>query len=294
MLKVVFIGSVHFSKMALNHISLLPYISLVGIVTCVKTKTRDDHVCLEADAQKLSIDSFIYKNNDSDLTQWIARRAPDVIYCFGWPNLLSKDIFGIPRIGTIGYHPTALPKNRGRHPIIWSLALGLTSTGSTFFFIDEGIDSGDILSQVELSISIQDNAESLYDKLINIALEQITEFSQQLITHQYNRLPQEHSEATYWRKRTAKDGVIDWRMTATAINNLVRALSRPYPGAICTYNSSNYKIWKSNIIEFVDNSTEPGKVLKNTRDNFTVKCGENALEIIEHNFSEIPMVGAYL
>jgi len=294
MLKVVFIGCVHFSQITLNHIYRLPNVCLTGVVTSNQTKSMDDYVCLESDAKNFRVDHFTYENNDNDLTDWIRQRGPDVIYCFGWPKLLSKDIFDIPRLGTIGYHPTALPKNRGRHPIIWSLVLGLTSTSSTFFFIDDGIDSGDILSQEEVSISPQDNAESLYEKLIQIALNQITEFTQLLFSGQYSRQAQDNDNATYWRKRCKEDGIIDWRMTATAINNLVRALSKPYPGAICMQNSYVYRILESNIIKYPDESTEPGKIISAGNGKFTVKCGENALEIVIHDFSEIPKVGTYL
>ena len=87
-------------------------------------------------------------------------------------NSLEKILSKSP-IGVIGFHPAALPANRGRHPIIWSLALGLKSTASTFFFMDKNVDSGDILSQASIKISDSDDARSLYDKVTKTALSQI-------------------------------------------------------------------------------------------------------------------------
>ena len=84
-------------------------------------------------------------------------------------RLLKEEILSIAPFGVVGFHATALPANRGRHPIIWALVLGLSETASTFFFMDEGADSGDILSQYKLSISENDNAESLYKKVIKVA-----------------------------------------------------------------------------------------------------------------------------
>ena len=79
-------------------------------------------------------------------------------------------------MGVLGFHPSELPKNRGRHPLIWALALGLKKSASTFFFMDEGIDSGEILSQKIFDILSNDDAQSLYDKMSNNALQQIEEF----------------------------------------------------------------------------------------------------------------------
>ena len=88
-----------------------------------------------------------------------------MIFCFGWSSLLKERVLNIPPMGVIGYHPAKLPENRGRHPLIWAIALGLENSASTFFFMDKGADSGDILSQVDFNISYQDDAQSVYQKV---------------------------------------------------------------------------------------------------------------------------------
>ena len=102
--------------------------------------------------------------------------APDVIFCFGWSRLIKKTLLNIAPLGVIGFHPALLPANRGRHPLIWSLILGLKESGSTFFFMDEGADSGDILSQLNVSISEMDDAGTLYVNVQSSAVDDIDTF----------------------------------------------------------------------------------------------------------------------
>ena len=85
-------------------------------------------------------------------------------------------LLNLPPLGVIGFHPTALPQNRGRHPLIWSLVLGLNETASSFFFMDEGPDTGDLISQVKVPIHQDDDANCLYKRITKVAMGQIREF----------------------------------------------------------------------------------------------------------------------
>ena len=95
----------------------------------------------------------------------------------GLSKLINRELLEIPKLGVVGYHPTLLPKNRGRHPLIWALVLGLTQTGSTFFFMDEGADSGPIISQEKVKITKKDTANTLYKKIEITASKQLKIFS---------------------------------------------------------------------------------------------------------------------
>jgi len=154
-MRLVFIGCVHSSFSTFSHLLSLNIegLEIVGVVTRDSSSFNADFSSLAPLAADYSIPCFVAKKNDQiEMSDWLKSKCPDVIYCFGWSNLIEKPILDLPQIGVIGYHPAALPKNRGRHPIIWALALGLTQTASTFFFMDEGADSGDILNQKFLSI----------------------------------------------------------------------------------------------------------------------------------------------
>ena len=197
-------------------------------------------------------------------------------------------------MGVVGYHPALLPKNRGRHPLIWALALGLNISGSTFFFMTEGADDGDILSQEKVEILYEDDAKSLYDKVSNIALRQIETFLPKLQNNSFEIIKQKNDLANVWRKRGKVDGRIDFRMTSRAIYNLVRALTKPYVGAHVEYNGQDISIWKVEEVEFDQNNIEFGKVLENNGKSFIVKTYDKAIRIIDHDFKELPKVGEYL
>lgn len=297
-MNIVLIGCVEFSYMTLKHLLTLKDIRIVGIITRKESAFNADFHSLEPLSIEKGIPYFFAKGNDqNDIVEWLTKLKPDVVYCFGWSYLLKEEILKIPHLGVIGYHPAALPKNRGRHPIIWALALGLKETASTFFFMDEGTDSGDILNQKMVQIDIDDDALSLYLKLTAVAIGQISAFTLQLAANDSPKIPQYHSKANYWRKRTKRDGQIDWRMSSKTIYNLVRALTRPYVGAHSVCGPEEIKIWKTEIVSphvpDFDN-IEPGRVLQVDGQNILVKCGEGVIKLTDHEFKTLPVQGCYL
>jgi methionyl-tRNA formyltransferase len=200
----------------------------------------------------------------------------------GWSRLIKREILIIPPIGVIGYHPAALPQNRGRHPLIWALVLGIENTGSTFFFMDEGADSGDIINQELIKIDPCDDAGTLYYKVLKVAKKQITKILHSLTIGNYERTPQNHSIANVWRKRTRVDGEIDWRMSAKNIHNLVRGLTKPYIGAHFILNGKEYKVWKSHIADDMRiKNAEPGKLVAIKSGIPYVKCGDCCIALLE-------------
>ena len=215
-------------------------------------------------------------------------------FCFGWSRLIREPLLSLAPLGVIGFHPAALPANRGRHPIIWALVLGLNQTASTFFKMDKGADSGDIVSQVVLDIYPSDNAHTLYERISNIALIQLRELVPRLASGGIQLMPQNHSLANSWRKRGPADGCIDWRMAASSIHDLVRGLSRPYIGAHFVYNESNIKVWQTEIVLDVPCNLEPGKVLEVSDNSLLVKAGIGAIRLLEYSPEFSVMPGVYL
>ena len=299
-MRIVFIGCVDFSCALLIQVLTLRDAEVVGVVTRESSNFNADFRSLKPLADQAYIPCFIDAGNrQEEMAAWITSLSPDVIYCFGWPYLLRKAILGIPSLGVIGYHPTALPKNRGRHPIIWTLALGLTETASSFFFMDEGADSGDILSQKSLKVRREDTAATLYTRLKEIALSQVQEFTPLLAAGTFPRNPQDHSKANYWRKRSNVDGKVDWRMPSEGIYNLVRALTHPYPGAHIEWEGSEIKVWQCEVLQenYLDEESlnfEPGRVLAASAECVDIRCGEGVIRLVRHGFHTLPRMGAYL
>ncbi len=293
-MKILFIGTVQSSLQALKKLIEINA-NIIGVVTKEYSSYNADFADLTPLCKQNNIPFRFTSNiNSAADINWIKSQSPDVIFCFGFSSLLKKEILCLAPKGVIGFHPAYLPQNRGRHPIIWALALGLKETAVSFFFMDEGADTGDLLSQKKIAIANEDDAKSLYDKIMDSALKQIESFLPDLTAGTNNRLRQDHRLANYWRKRTKDDGKIDFRMSSRSVYNLVRALTRPYPGAHIEYKTKEIKIWKAEEIPCDRNNFEPGKVLSATLGGVDVKCGEGAIRLIEHNFNELPLKEDYL
>ncbi len=277
-MKVVFIGAVQFSAKCLE-VVYNSSAKIVGVCTLKESLSNSDHQDLLPIAKNFDIPCLYVEDiNSESSVDWIKNKQPDVIFCFGWSRLLKKKILDIPPIGVVGFHPTALPANRGRHPLIWALFLGLKRTASTFFFMEEGADSGDILSQEEITIDSNEDAMSLYQKVTQTAHSQINDFIPLLENRSYIRTKQDNGKANYWRKRGVKDGEIDWRMSANSVYNLVRALTKPYDGAYFTKDGEEIKVWKVEVLKDENQENiEPGKILRTEGSNVVVKCGTGSV-----------------
>jgi len=293
-MRILFIGCVKSSECFLNAVYKKTNAKIIGVVTKVQSNFNADHVSLDDFCEKHKIDWLNY-DNSNQLVDWIREKNPDIIYCFGWSYLLPKEIYSIPPLGAIGYHPTLLPKNRGRHPIIWTLVLGLRETGSTFFYLTDTPDAGEILSQKRIPLEDSEDANSLYEKLLIIGEQQVVEMTNNIINQTLIPIKQNEQHASYWRKRSKIDGKIDWRMNAKTILQLIRALTKPYVGAYFEHNSIDITIWRAKIVECHDiENVEPGKIVYIHENSFAVKTADKLLQILEYEGDFRPEVGEYL
>ena len=172
-MRIVFIGTVSFSERALKKLILMDA-DVVGVCTKKQSKENADFSDLVPVCKKNEIPyQFVVDINSNDNIEWVKSLNPDIIFCFGWSSIIKKELLQLPPMGVIGYHPAKLPENRGRHPIIWAIALGLQKSASTFFFMQEGVDDGEILSQIDFEILDDEDAKVIYEKIVEIALGQI-------------------------------------------------------------------------------------------------------------------------
>ncbi|MDY0133127.1 MAG: formyltransferase family protein [Desulforegulaceae bacterium] len=294
-MNIVFIGTVDFSRHCLVEI-LKNNGKISGIISSENSGFNSDYSDLSDIAEKVGIPFLLTKDiNSADTERWIADKKPDIIFCFGWSNLIKKRLLNLPPMGILGVHPALLPENRGRHPIIWSIVLGLKKSGLTFFFMDEGADSGPILSQKSFEISETDNAADVYEKIKRLACFQIKEFLPHLEKNTYKLTLQDNLKVNYLRKRSTKDGIIDWRMPSNGILNLVRALYKPYPGAEIKIKDKNYKVWKvEKSLKDLPVNIEPGKVIEVQENIPCVKTGDGSIKILEIEPEFIFKKGMYL
>jgi methionyl-tRNA formyltransferase len=293
-MKIFFIGTVSFSEKALKKLLDLNA-EIVGVATKSKSNFNSDHTDLSLVCEKNNIPWKHVKDiNAPHILEWIKGLSPDVIFCFGWSSLIKKELLSLTDIGVVGFHPTNLPYNRGRHPIIWALVLGLVRSATSFFFMEEGADDGDILSQKLFPIAYEDDASTVYSKIEANALSQIEYFLPKLQSGNYTRIKQDLTPGNLWRKRGIQDGKIDFRMTSNAIYNLVRALTQPYVGAHVDYDGKEIKVWIVVEEKFTANNLEPGKVLEIKQGEILVKTYDGAVRLLKHDFKKLPSVNEYL
>lgn len=296
MQRYIFVGSVEYSAHCLRALFTMG-VNIVDIMCPYKeaSKFNSDYFDLGEVAKEFGKDVYYFKKIQ-DEAEHIKKNMPDIMFVLGLSQIIPKHILEIPAVGCIGSHPALLPQNRGRHPIIWAIANGLTKSGITLFWIDEGVDSGDIWGQEEYEIGFGDDATAVYEKAKELSVKILKNNIPDLEKGIIKRVKQDHSLANYWRKRTKKDGEIDWRMSSKRIYNLVRALTKPYVGVHCVYKGKEIKIWKVKMLDSTDAyiNLEPGKVISIDGSCIKVKTGDGVIEIIEHNFDSLPAVGDYL
>lgn len=186
-----------------------------------------DQISQEKDIPLLKIDHI----NDQEVIDTLIERKIDWLFIIGWSQIASKEILKAPKFGVVGAHPTLLPEGRGRAAIPWAIIKGLSKTGVTFFKMDMGVDTGDILAQEEIIIDERESATTLYKKVDEAHVSLFLHTLPKLISGNFTLQQQDEFKATYWEGRTPADGEIKAGMSADEVDRLIRATTHPYPGA---------------------------------------------------------------
>ncbi len=187
--------------------------------------------------------------NDEEVSEVLRQYEIDWLFIIGWSQIASAELIQVPRKGIIGAHPTLLPMGRGRAALPWAIIKGLDKTGVTFFKMDEGIDTGPILDQFEILLSPSETATELYAKVNEAHVQLIKQIWPKLQSNSIVGQLQDESRASYWEGRTAADGELDYSMSLKEVDRLVRATTRPYPGAYIMYNErTKIIIWAGSLL----------------------------------------------
>jgi methionyl-tRNA formyltransferase len=188
--------------------------------------------------------------NDADALDAIQKANLDWLFLIGWSQIARLDFLKAPRRGVLGAHPTLLPQGRGRAAVPWAILKGLDRTGVTLFVVDEGVDTGPIVSQMEIPLAPDEDATRLYRKVNEAHRQLIRETWPQLEDDSVVPRPQDDSRASEWPGRRPEDGRIVSDMTTTEIDRLVRAVTRPYPGASwSTADGRELRVWSGRVLE---------------------------------------------
>jgi methionyl-tRNA formyltransferase len=187
--------------------------------------------------------------NDHELYSSLDFFELDWLFIIGWSQIAGSQILALPKNGVIGAHPTLLPIGRGRASIPWAIVKGLTETGVTLFKMDEGVDTGPIISQSRVPIDAGETATTLYRKIALMHASLVAETFFKLSDETLQILPQDESVATVWPGRKPEDGVIDLDGSVYDAEALVRAVTHPYPGAFFYGNDRKCIVWESRLVD---------------------------------------------
>ncbi|NHB86724.1 bifunctional UDP-4-amino-4-deoxy-L-arabinose formyltransferase/UDP-glucuronic acid oxidase ArnA [Photorhabdus tasmaniensis] len=211
---------------------------------------------------------------------WIERireMKPDVIFSFYYRNMLSEEVLSLASAGAFNLHGSLLPKYRGRAPINWAILQGETETGVTLHKMVLKPDAGDIVAQHKVAIAETDTSLILHGKICEAAEKLLDQVLPQIKAGTDTATPQDEKQATYFGRRTAADGEINWNKSATEINNLIRAVTEPYPGAFTFLGERKMTIWRASVLNKAHNK-QPGTILSVAP--LMIACGQGALEIM--------------
>jgi methionyl-tRNA formyltransferase len=216
---------------------------------------------------------------DRQAIEEIRSLKPDVIVVMAYGQILPGDVLEIPKIACLNLHASLLPRWRGAAPIQAAIAAGDRETGITVMYVDQGLDTGDILLQRAIDIVPADTGGLLHDRLSKIAPEPLFQSLELLAKGSAPRIPQDNALATYAPKLKREDGKIDWTGPADAIERKIRAFD-PWPGAFMTISTNgahNLKIFSAKVVGL---RGTPGQILKCEND-FVVAAGKEALSLRE-------------
>jgi methionyl-tRNA formyltransferase len=208
----------------------------------------------------------------------LAAWGPDLMVVAAYGQILPRAVLELPRLGCLNLHASLLPRHRGASPVQASILAGDTETGVTAMYVDEGLDTGDILLARSIPIFPNETAGALHDRLADLAPSVLMESLDLLEGGTAPRVPQDSSLATYAPKLGRQDGRLDWREPAGLLARRVRAMT-PWPGASARLGGGG--VLKIHSAEESAEGGAPGTVLSAGPGGFLVAAGEGSLVLRE-------------
>lgn len=205
----------------------------------------------------------------------------DIIIVAAFGQILPEEILNMPRYGCVNVHASLLPKYRGAAPIQWAVINGDKVSGVTTMRMDAGLDTGDMIEKVEVTLDPEETGGSLFDRLADAGAKLCVHTMAQIEagTAQYEK--QQESEATHVGMIKKQMGNIDWSRPAEEIERLIRGLN-PWPSAYTRLNGKTLKIWHADVVtDTAGTQQKPGTVVRVTGQELFVQTGDGVLSLKE-------------
>ncbi len=215
----------------------------------------------------------------SEFSEVLSGLNPDFLVVVAYGQVLPRQVLSVPHIAAVNIHASLLPRYRGPAPIQWAIINREVETGVTLMLMDEGLDTGDMLTSASISIRPDDTSGALHDRLAVLGADLLVRTLERFDIHRKNAAPQLHDRATYAPMLKKSDGHLDWRKPAEDIEALIRGLT-PWPGAFCFIEGKRIKIFRATP-KIIRTDALPGTVIPGFPDELTVATGCHALIVQE-------------
>lgn len=301
-LRIVFMGTPDFSVPTLEALAKSDH-EIIGVF-CQPDKSKGRGQKLMMPPVKETALAYhlpIYQPDTlrtEEVRQTLETLRPDLMVVVAYGKILPTWMLTVPKYGCINLHASLLPLYRGAAPIQWAILEGEKETGITVMQMDEGMDTGAMLSTIKTTILPGETAGELFDRLSILGGEHIVGIVDDLVSGRLIPVPQDNNQATYTSKVTKEMGLINWQKSAAVIERQIRGLD-PWPGAYTYWNEKRIKIWKAEAVytqdEFLEysaaehisttannmNTVLPGTIVGITKDSLSVQTGDGILIIFE-------------
>jgi len=268
-MNVALIGSVSSSAVALRAL-VESEVAVCGVLGLDESLSDgvSDYASLRPIAEGAGIPFLPFQRvSEPGIAEFIGARQVDLLWVIGLSQLVPDRLIAMATHGAVGFHPTMLPRGRGRAPVAWTIILG-ERAGVTLFILTDRPDAGDIIAQREVPVLPGDYSADLIARTNDVLFDVVTELAPKIKSGDIPRTPQQHELATYYGKRTPADGLIWWNRKTELIHRLIRAAGKPYPGAFTFLGSRKVTVWRGQPAEMaggsgsVRSSFEPGTILQ--------------------------------
>jgi methionyl-tRNA formyltransferase len=243
---------------------------------------HSDYVDLVPEGRRLGIPTVAVPTaRSAEVVDLLRSHQLDLLLVVGWSEILPSEVLEAARHGAIGYHPSALPQMRGRAVIPWTILLALAETGSTMFWMTTGLDDGEIVYQRSFRVNARETAAGLYSKHMEALADMVRELTK---APHVEALPRRSQEGvpSFCAQRRPVDGLLDWTADADAVDRVIRASTRPYPGArgFLTRGDVEVLLWSATPVVHPYHGL-PGQVVGFEGGHPLVTCGSGVIRIDE-------------
>ncbi|MBR5667834.1 MAG: methionyl-tRNA formyltransferase [Lachnospiraceae bacterium] len=284
MCRIVYMGTPDIAAVILERLIKEPYEIVLAVTQPDRPKGRGHEMAfspVKETALKHGIPVFQpEKLRNPEAVAEIEKAKPDMIVVAAFGQILPKSVLSLPKYGCINVHASLLPAYRGAAPIQWAILDGQKETGVTIMYMNEGLDTGDILLQKAIPIADDETGGSLHDRLAELGAEALTEALPKILDGSLKPVPQGEMTTPYAKQLTKEIGKLDFTQPAELLERYVRGLN-PWPGTYTFLNGKLLKIWKADVTELSKDAGEPGSITDINAETFTFVTADGGLRILE-------------